>query len=264
MRIEIFGDSLTTGVPGVSYVDMLRDRFPGHTIIPCAQGGDSVIGALRRAQRMRGKPRADVTFVFIGVNDVFAEISPSLTRVRGVLAKPRTRSPEEFSRCYRRLLDVLLERSSHVLAVCPLAIGEDPHNPWNRKLDELCSVIRDLAEEYPDVQHVDMRERFFHDVADGLRTVEGGSEGGPEHRARSGRAADPERGTGQEHYLPTSASAVVRDAIMLRTPAGLDAVSSARGLVMTLDGVHLNSRGARMVAGVFGEALAEAVSEGEG
>src|SRR5262245_59435733 len=48
---------------------------------------------------------------------------------------------------------------------------------------------------------------------------------------------------------------VVLDALMLRSQLRIDRVAAGRGLHITLDGVHLNSAGAQLVADAFMQAL---------
>jgi hypothetical protein len=43
MRIAFFGDSLTSGVPGSSYVAILRERSPDDTLVNNGKGNDTVV-----------------------------------------------------------------------------------------------------------------------------------------------------------------------------------------------------------------------------
>jgi lysophospholipase L1-like esterase len=45
------------------------------------------------------------------------------------------------------------------------------------------------------------------------------------------------------------------DVLVLRTDEQIDAKAAERGLLLTLDGVHLNSAGARLVAAEFAAAI---------
>ncbi len=47
------------------------------------------------------------------------------------------------------------------------------------------------------------------------------------------------------------------DALMLRSQIRVDHVAAERGLYVTLDGVHLNSAGAQLVADAFMRALGD-------
>jgi len=50
MKLVCFGDSLTEGAYGGSYVNALRQRSPAHTILNAGLGGSTVINLLRRVE----------------------------------------------------------------------------------------------------------------------------------------------------------------------------------------------------------------------
>jgi lysophospholipase L1-like esterase len=47
------------------------------------------------------------------------------------------------------------------------------------------------------------------------------------------------------------------DTARLRTPEQVDRVAAARSMYLTLDGVHLNSRGTRLAADAFAGAIGQ-------
>ena len=106
-------------------------------------------------------------------------------------------------------------------------IGEDLENRWNQELAKLCKIIAALSESYGNVHYLDLRARFSEELA--------------------GRAISD--------YIPKSNIRIARDMLSLRTPAQIDAVARDRGLHLTLDGVHLNSAGAKIVAEAFLERM---------
>ena len=57
------------------------------------------------------------------------------------------------------------------------------------------------------------------------------------------------------NYLPESMTRVGLDVLALRGKQQIDERSARRGLLFTLDGVHLNSAGAELVAQVFRRAI---------
>jgi len=42
MKIACYGDNLSEGLPGVSYIELLRKALPEHTILNCGKGGATV------------------------------------------------------------------------------------------------------------------------------------------------------------------------------------------------------------------------------
>jgi lysophospholipase L1-like esterase len=230
MKILFIGDSLTVGSPGASYFDLLCRRLPEHTLVRYARGGDSVVDAYRRVAGLKVEAPFDLAFLWIGVNDVFVKLAPTFPLIRKVRRQRWTRTKEEFAGYYRATLDNLCSRARQVRTVSPLFLGEDLGNRWNRELADLAAVIQTLSIEAANVAYLDLRAVFKAELA--------------------GRPNDRNSG-----YLPTSAARIGLDVLLLRRPAQVDRVSRKRGLQFTLDGAHLNSRGAVIVAGLFAEAV---------
>ncbi len=222
MRVGFFGDSLTAGVPGVSYVDLLRERLPDMEMINYGRGGDSVIGTRERIEDLDLERFLDVAFVWTGVNDILPDVRPTFPATRRLLGEPWTRSSREFLEEYRRLLDRLCQIAEQIVCVPPLFIGEDPSSRWNRQLERLGRSIRALLRAFERTRFIDLRDSFpaGDDVC-------------------------------HSHFIRRSGLATVWEALTLRTPEEVDRVAEERGLCYTLDGVHLNSRGANVVADVF-------------
>ena len=220
MRIACFGDSLTEGIPGVSFLEALEAMLPEDTLLNCGKGGDTVISLYCRIGRRRLQGPVDVAVLWVGVNDVLAKLSLGHAMLKRITRQPRARDLAEFSDYYHRTLESLCRRAGRVLAVSPLSVGEDLASPWNRELECLCEAIASVSASFDAVQYVDLRA-FLSE------------------RLLKERASD---------YLPKSVASIARDAFFLRTSAQVDTVASRRGLRVTLDGVHLNSEGAHGVA----------------
>ena len=75
MNIIFFGDSLTEGIPGVSYYNILKEKLPQHNLGNCGKGGDTVISLLRRIKKMNISQTYDIAFLWIGTNDVLVHVS---------------------------------------------------------------------------------------------------------------------------------------------------------------------------------------------
>jgi hypothetical protein len=70
MRIAFFGDSLTAGIPGCSYLAILHQRLPDDTLINLGRGNDTVVSLYHRVAGLPLYDLFDVAFLWIGVNDV--------------------------------------------------------------------------------------------------------------------------------------------------------------------------------------------------
>lgn len=223
MKITFWGDSLTEGVPGSSYFNNLADRLPDHTLVNYGRGGDTVISLHKRILRMGPLEPVDMAFLWIGTNDVFLGLSFSL-RVIGFLRRiPTSRNHAEFKEHYQSILNILSQRASDVVAVPPILIGEDLNNRWNHELAAFAELIEELASLYDNVTYLDLGAAVVSRLAQKRPS----------------------------QYLPMSAIQILRDGMTLKTRAQIDRKADERGLRVTLDGVHLNSVGADMVANDF-------------
>jgi lysophospholipase L1-like esterase len=237
MRIGFFGDSLTEGLPGVPYVDILQERFPDDELVNFGRAGDSVIGTLQRVRSLRNEKPFDLAFVWTGVNDVLARISWASPTTRRLTGKPWADSRDEFIAQYRALLEALLPRTTRIVAVAPLFIGEDLSNPWNQELDVRAREMESLCARFGRVEFLNLRPDM-PDVA-------------------SSECASP--------FVEKSGLGTVWEAIAFRDPEDVDRVAAERGLCYTMDGIHLTSRGARAVAEAFaGRIMALRRSPGTG
>jgi lysophospholipase L1-like esterase len=227
MRIGFFGDSLTAGVPGSSYVAMLRERFPEDTLLNFGRANDTVVSLYGRVSAMRFDEPLDVAFLWIGVNDVPPSSRWSDRAFHALLGQRRARDMHEFRTYFRATLGLLCNRAGRVIVAPPALKGENPENPPNCRLADLAGLIREVTAECERAEFLDLQAAFGRALA-----------------SRPG--SDP---------LPGNPLRVLLDALTLRTDGQIDARSAERGLQLTLDGVHLNSAGARLVA----EELAAAI-----
>jgi len=227
MRIGFFGDSLTEGLPGIPYVDILQKRFPNDELANFGRAGDSVIGTLQRVRSLRNERPFDLAFVWTSVNDVLARISWVSPTTRRLTGKPWADSRDEFIAQYRALLEALSPRATRIVAVAPLFIGEDLSNPWNQEPDVRAREVESLCGNFPQIEFLSLRPHMT-DVA-------------------SGGYSSP--------YVEKSGLATVWEAIALRDAEDVDRVAAERGLCYTVDGIHLNSRGAKAVAEAFAERI---------
>jgi len=81
MRIASFGDSLTSGMPGCSYVAILREQFPDDTLLNFGKGNDTVVSLYCRISAIQVDGPLDIAFLWIGVRmcprQIAGRIGPS-------------------------------------------------------------------------------------------------------------------------------------------------------------------------------------------
>ncbi len=77
MHIIFFGDSLTQGTVGASYVERLAARLPGHCFTNEGVNGDTSLNLYRRVETDVIARRPDGVFIMIGVNDAISNSEPA-------------------------------------------------------------------------------------------------------------------------------------------------------------------------------------------
>jgi lysophospholipase L1-like esterase len=230
MRIAFVGDSLTAGVPGSSYLAVLHQRLPGHTLVNLGWPNDTVISLHRRMTQLRFVEPFDLAFLWVGINDVGKHASWFHGAYSVLRRRRRARHLDEFRACYRDTLAHLGRAAGRVVAVAPLFKGEDLGSTLNCQVAVFAQAVEELPREDGQAEFLDLRPAFAARLAG--RPISG--------------------------YLPRDPLNVIWDALTLRTDAQVDRRSRQRGLHLTLDGLHLNSAGAEMVA----EALEEVIRRG--
>lgn len=227
MKIGFYGDSLTAGHTGVSYLNILQAKFPQHQALNYGRDGDTVRSLYQRIVTQRLIQPLDLAFVWIGVNDVFVHVAWSFPLFKILERKLWARTPEEFTRNYANILTVLKPHTGKIVTVSPVCVGEDFRNRWNQQLEQYGQSIRQCSQADETIIACDLRTRAAQEL--------------------TSKSISP--------YIVKSVFRVALDALMYREPADVDRISAARGLHLTLDGVHLNSRGANLAAQAFGEII---------
>lgn len=227
LKIAFLGDSLTEGIVGASFFDILAEKLPDYELLNYGKGGDTVISLFRRLHEINLKSPLDIGFLWIGVNDVFVKTSWSFALAKRLRGQPWAKSLTQFQEYYRALLELLQDNITHIFTLPPLLIGEDIGNAWNKELTVLSKIIRDLSVSFTKVEFVDLREHFILQLAS--------------------RNISP--------YVPKSVFRVILDALFVKNPEELEKKATERGLHYTIDGVHLNKAGAEKVADVLLEKI---------
>lgn len=228
--IAFYGDSLTNGRTGVLFYPILKSRLTDSTLLNFGKSGDTVISLLRRIQKgdLPSK-KVDAIVLWIGVNDVLVRVSASFPIIKLMHGQTWSRNLEHFTDCYQKILSQVRPITQKIYCVSPICIGEDFDNRWNRLLKERSDAIRSLCQDDLVITFVDLQKAFIDKFGEGNSTS----------------------------YIPNSAIRIVWDGFTKKSISAINGTSSERVLQFTVDGVHMNSRGAEMVADVFEEMLSE-------
>ena len=228
-RILLWGDSITEGKPGSSYALRLSRRFPDWEFVNRGKGGDTV-QSLARRMKTEAEPETpyDLALLWVGVNDVYADITPVYGLWKTAMRQQPTRDEETFTATYRSVVHSLGKQSRRLLLLPPLFIGEDPTSVLNHRIMNISGIIRGIAEETEGCRFVDVRSRL------------------------------PLSSHEPPVFLPLNPLSKLADTIAGMEDEYFDRAADRRGLTWTCDGVHLNSRGAETVAEVLETELVSA------
>ncbi len=227
MRIIFCGDSLTEGECGGAFIPMIEKQLPGHELINFGKGGDTVISLKERIIQNAPDGSYDIAFLWVGLNDVYARSHRAFKMKLKILSQPWTSDNKEFAEHYSQVLEHLTLKASRIITLPPTLLSENPSNPANMELENVSKVIQDVAAGFPKAEFYDLRRLFLN-------------------------ALDANEGSQRllSNYLPSTLNMTVSALVLRRTEDAL-AKGKSKGLYLTRDGIHLNQRGARMVADAF-------------
>jgi len=246
-KVYLFaGDSLTEGIYGESYVERVSRALSQGTgrlagqVLNAGHSGETVRSLLDRLGGLLQQYRPDWVLLAVGGNDVWW---PWLGRNslgwwlwllhrRFRYGQQPTTDLDRFAAAYRALIDLARGAGAQVLACTISPFGENLASPANRQLARANGAIKQAAAERG-VLLADVWQSCVEELAplprpSGYVTGEWLFDLLDRQRLRRGRLSP-------------------------------DDISRRRGLHLTFDGIHLNSRGADLWAATILAALARAV-----
>ena len=219
MKVLFLGDSITQAIPGVSYVSMVQDSLSEYNLVNRGIGGDTVSSLFRRVKKMNDLSSYDQIVIFIGVNDVFGKLT-NVYKVLKTLARQRwAKNDDVFMNHYNELITYIMNENKKIIIIPPLLIGEDISNKWNTELNTLIKIIKDISNEN-NLSYLDLYNEYKEYLKD-------------KHIS---------------DYLPMKIIELLKDVKGLSSASLTDQKSKERGLHLTLDGVHINSEGAKIIS----------------
>lgn len=213
MRVGLVGDSLTEGRPGVSFAKILQEYYPHITFDNLGKPGETIKSLHERLIKTPIAFDYDLIFLWIGVNDVYSKLL-------SVQAQPVTKDLDEFREVFQKVVEIVLHFAKQVVIVSPAFAGENVNSTPNSDLKDLHETIQSISSNYPQVHLLDLYTLF---------------------KKHLGQV----KGSG---YLNTNVLRVMVDTLFYKNPKRIDRLSMKRGLHFTLDGIHFNSKGAKLVA----------------
>ncbi len=208
-------------------MNILRQKLPNDVLFNFGKNGDTVHGLYKRLTKITFPNNIHLGFIWIGTNDILVQRSTTYALYKKISKKPWKTYQKQFQQEYQKILNSTTEKIPKIITIPPVLIGEDISNHWNQELGEMTDLIKTISQTYSSVEFLDVRDSFITFLA----------------------------AQKQSTYLLKNATSVLFDKLIYTTAADIDLCAQKRGLHLTLDGVHFNSRGAKMVADIFFTAI---------
>ncbi|MYW00078.1 GDSL-type esterase/lipase family protein [Streptomyces sp. SID3343] len=227
-HIACLGDSLTRAQFSVDYLELLERRHPSGDVRLARFGanGDFAYNLLQRLDAVVANP-PDLITVLIGTNDARA----SLAGYPVEQAMKRKRLPERpsagwFRQCLGAVVERLRAETDATIGLLSLPVlGQQPDGAAARASQAYSRMIAEVATAN-EVVYLPLHERQIEEL----------------------RQADVPPIPYREVTAAAGLGVLVRHVVLRRS---LDTISRRRGLLLTTDHIHQNSRGAALVAEVI-------------
>ena len=191
-------------------------------------GGDLSFNTIRRLRRVIAV-QPDRVIILIGTNDILASVFPNFRRVvrmwKGLPAEP---TAQRFQENLELIMRRLRQETHARIALSSLApVREDPHSqdPVQSRLNDLCAAYNDVIRAVSSREGTDYIEFYdaFEDQLNRSKTVK------PFTRFS---------------FASFYRDYLVREMILRRS---FDEISRINGWEFHIDGIHLNTRGGRIL-----------------
>jgi lysophospholipase L1-like esterase len=224
LKILFIGNSITKGEIGESFVDLFKDQYPDWIIKNAGVNGETLRNISRRVSKeIESNPDYDFIVIEAGYNDI---ILPYLD-TRGLLLRLALRylhrkgrkpvGPEKFQAKYDQMISFIQSRSNSKIVVATLGcIGENLSSVLNLKRIGYNESIIKVAND-----HHCLVADISHEMESLLKTS-----------------------NQTDYLLPSVLNTIYFDKRKCQREGGADRLSRKRNLLLTIDGIHLNSAGA--------------------
>lgn len=224
-HVMCLGDSHTRAQVGVDYIGMLKERTAGRPYVFTNAGvnGDLAHNLLQRLDSVI-EQQPDVVTVLIGTNDANASLSEKNTRMMTKMKKlPVTPTIDWYRENLAAIAARLSEETDARVGLLSLPVlGQEIDSEPVRRAGEYSEVVKETAAAYG-VSYLPLYECQLRHLRTVVRSPGIAFRDG---RTLSSRAA-------MQHFL---------------LGRSFDGIARRRGLELTTDFIHQNSRGAAMIA----------------
>lgn len=228
-RILFAGDSITKGELGCGYLPLIAQQFPSFELVNLGRDGDTVFGIMNRTiSHLRKDSRYDLIVIAAGHNDIIlsdfmekskvhVSIVKNLKKKGSIAASDYNEFVSTYTELIRSVRDIL---PSPIILTTLSCLNEDLLAPTNEKRSLYNQGIRKIASEH-NLRLADIAEEFDSVLKES---------------------------TCRDYFMNSLFTSLLFDQWKSKTQAGADKLSKKRSLNLTIDGIHLNSRGAEIYA----------------
>ncbi|MFP4363738.1 MAG: SGNH/GDSL hydrolase family protein [Spirochaetia bacterium] len=237
-KILFIGDSIIEGILGVDFLPEVMKHFPEWTWVNKGIGGDTLIGISKRfLGELKKKNSYDLIVFEAGHNDL---IIPQLEQMgfpftmSAKSLKARGSVPADNLHHFSQLYDDVLRKakdltSSPIIITTLSCLNEDQNFILNQQRKEYNGVIRKVAYNNKCIL-ADIGEYFDAELEGAEQT---------------------------DFFLGTPMQVLLTDLLHSQIIQAPDKLSEQRGLHLTIDGVHLNTAGAKIYEKIVVKAVQE-------
>lgn len=241
-RILFTGDSITAGKLGRSYLDLLTLQFPDYQLVNLGQDGDTVYGIMNRTvAHLQEDSGYDLIVISAGHNDIILPAFMQKTNTHRMIVddlKKKGSIPaeglNEYLSTYEAFIDSIQDAFSIPIIITTMScLNEDLSTSTNEKRFQYNQGIRELGEKN-NIGLVDVGEQFNQIL----------------------RESDC-----RDYFMSNLLESVLLDSWRSKTTKAADKLSRSRLLHLTIDGIHLNSKGAEIYSKLFTEKMKQLYKE---
>jgi lysophospholipase L1-like esterase len=236
--VACLGSSTTAAKGTYKWIDELANRPQNSRFrfVNFGVGGDTSCNTVRLLDRVVNV-RPERVIILIGTNDVLASVFPSFRRfVRVVKRVSEEPSPASFEENLNVIVGRLKQEANTRVALTSLApVGEDPdsRDPVQARLNDLIGAYNGIARKVASSQHADYIPLY---------------EAFQDQLVRALTAKSFTRFSLVSFYRDY----LFREMILRRS---FDQIASVNGWQFHIDGIHLNTRGGRILSGAVQQFL---------
>jgi len=172
-------------------------------------------------KKINFKEEYDLTFLWVGTNDVLTKTSFITSPIKIIFKQKKAENIEEFKKNYKKIIEKLDNISKKIYVISPLILGENIESVWNKNLKVLSGEIKKIIKENKKIEYIDIQKIFFNYLS----------------------SKDT-----SDYMLETPG--IISD-YLAKKPEKIKQISKKRHLYLTIDGVHLNKKGAGIVADII-------------